>query len=41
VEKPEELAPAVERAIEVTEEDQPAVLEIITTEDTDASIYWS
>ena len=40
VEKPDEIKPAMRRAMEHTQEGQPALLEIITREETDLSINW-
>lgn len=40
VERPGDLAAAVERALEATRDGQPAVLEVITCEDNAASRYW-
>lgn len=40
IERPEEIAPAVHRALKVTAENRPALLEVITVEDNKASKYW-
>ncbi len=40
VEKPDEIAPAVRRALKVTSDGRPALLEMITREENDLSKYW-
>jgi len=40
VEKPDEIIPAVHRALKVTREGRPALLEIITKEEVQLSRYW-
>lgn len=40
VEKPEEIAPAAQRALKVTAGGRPALLEMITKEENDLSKYW-
>lgn len=40
VEKADELAPAIKRAIKVAAEGRPAFLEVITLEEHDFSVYW-
>jgi acetolactate synthase-1/2/3 large subunit len=39
VEKPEEIIPAIQRAIRATEEGKPALLEILTSQELDCSIF--
>ncbi len=40
VEKPEEIVPAVQRALKVAADGRPALLEMITKEENDLSKYW-
>ncbi len=40
VEKPEEIIPAVRRAVQVTQDGRPVLLEMITREETALSKYW-
>jgi thiamine pyrophosphate-dependent acetolactate synthase large subunit-like protein len=40
VERPEEIGPAIRRALEITASDRPALLEMITREEPSLSQYW-
>jgi hypothetical protein len=40
VEQPKEIIPAVRRALKITGEGRPALLEIITKEELQLSRYW-
>jgi acetolactate synthase-1/2/3 large subunit len=40
IEKPAEIIPAIKRALKVTEESRPALLEFMTKEETALSRYW-
>jgi len=39
VKRPEEIIPAIQRAIRATEEGKPALLEILTSQELDCSIF--
>ena len=40
IEKPEEIIPALQRALKVTSQGRPALLEFITKEEVQLSRYW-
>jgi thiamine pyrophosphate-dependent acetolactate synthase large subunit-like protein len=40
IEKPNDIIPAIQRAVKVTQSGRPALLEIITREDATFSKYW-